>query len=430
MTAPKLLQAAGYYTGMVGKWHLGSDPTGFDYWNILPGQGRYVDPVFYTQAGARIYPGYVTDVTTDLGLQFLEKRPQEKPFFLMLHQKAPHREWTPDEKHRAQFASRTIPVPPTLLDDYSTRGDAIRQCTQKLDDLTRRDLKLEPPAELKGRKRQEWLATKPASVKTVVEGKSVTLTGEPLLRWKYQRYLQDYLACVQSVDDNVGRLLDWLDAHGLRENTVVIYTSDQGFFLGDHGLFDKRFMYEESLKMPLLVRGPGVQKGVVEKAMVTNCDFAQTFLALAEAAIPSEMQGRSLTPLLKGEHPADWRKAMYYRYYHDPGHHHTAAHYGICTETHKLIYFWKLDQWELYDLTKDPTELHNLYQEPSAQALVAELKAELQRQKAAMRDEDQYAEAQPVGGVDGGRPRWAPGFQPSSGQEEAGEKEDPGTLAR
>ncbi len=224
-----------------------------------------------------------------------------------------------------------------------------------------------------------------------------TLTGRELEEWKYQRYMRDYLACVQSVDDNVGRVLDWLDANGLRENTIVIYTSDQGFFLGEHGLFDKRFMYEESLHMPFVVRWPAeIKPGTVSEAIGINCDFAPTFLDAAGRPTPSDMQGRSFLPIWEGHTPKDWRHAMYYRYYHDPGDHNTRAHYGIRTDDHKLIYFWKKDQWECYDLLHDPSEMHNIYNEPSAQPLVAKLKKELYRLKKEVKDDDQFAESQPA----------------------------------
>ena len=402
-TVAKYLQAAGYHTGMFGKWHLGSDPTGFDEWVILPGQGIYFDPAFLDKDGRRIIKGYVTDVITDLAIDFLKNRPKDKPFFLMCHHKAPHRPWEPDQKHRAMFAARHIPEPETLRDDYATRTDAIRECRQKVfTDLTRRDLKLTPPADLVGPARNQWLNVKPTEVEIEVNGKKQTLTGEALNAWKYQRYLQDYLACVQSVDDNVGRLLDWLDQNGLATNTVVFYTSDQGFFLGDHGLYDKRFMYENSIQMPFLVRWPGVARAhSVQDGMALNTDFAPTFMELAGLKTPADMQGRSLVPLLKGEAPPGWRTSYYYRYYHDPGDHNTRAHYGVRTTTHKLIYFWKKDQWELYDLSKDPNELHNLYSDPAQQDLVARMKKELYRLKAEVKDEDQYANEQPPQGVDG-----------------------------
>jgi arylsulfatase A-like enzyme len=403
-TVARLLQQAGYYTGMLGKWHLGSDPAGFDKWEILPGQGVYTSPVLYTATGEKTYTGrYVTDVITDLAIDFLKDRPRNKPFFLMLHNKAPHRPWEPDAKHRAQFADRWIPEPETFWDSYATRTDALHENLQRVaGDLTRRDLKLEAPAGLAGAELTAWLGGKPMEVTITQDGKSVTLTGEALARWKYQRYMRDYLATIQSVDDNVGRLLAFLDANSLSKNTMVIYTSDQGFFLGDHGLFDKRFMYEESLRMPFLVRWPGVIKaGTASDAIALNVDFAPTFLDAAGAAIPPDVQGRSLVPLLRRRAPADWRTSMYYRYYHDPGDHNTRAHYGVRTRTHKLIYFWKKDQWELFDLVNDPMELHNLYGEPGQEPLTATLKAELQRLKQAVRDEEQFANEQLPNGVDG-----------------------------
>jgi arylsulfatase A-like enzyme len=402
-TVAKYLQAAGYHTGMIGKWHLGSDPTGFDQWAILPGQGVYFNPDFFVPEGRKTIPGYATDVITDLAIDFLKNRPKDKPFFLMCHHKAPHRPWEPDEKHKTMFANKVIPEPATLRDDYATRVDALHENKQRVfDDMTRRDLKLEPPSNLRGPARNQWLNQKPADVEIAVDGTMKTLRGEELNKWKYQRYMQDYLACIQSVDDNVGRLLDWIDANGLRENTIVIYTSDQGFFLGDHGLFDKRFMYEPSIKMPFLVRWPGVIKpGSVQQALTINTDFAPTFLDAAGLDTPKDMQGRSLLPLLKGEHPEDWRTSMYYRYYHDPGHHNTRAHYGVRTETHKLIYYWKKDQWELFDLRADPNEMKNIYDDPAQKPLVAKLKTELYRLKKELKDDDQFATQLPPDGVDG-----------------------------
>ena len=404
VTVAKLLKQGGYYTAMVGKWHLGSDPAGFDRWEILPGQGTYFDPIFYTAAGERKYTGrYVTDVITDVAMDVITSRPRYKPFFLMVHHKAPHRPWEPDAAYQARFATRWIPEPETLWDSYATRTDALRENRQRVaDDLTRRDLKLEPPPGLNEAERTQWLAEKPAVVTIPRDGQEVTLTGEALTRWKYQRYMQDYLATVQSVDDNIGRLLALLDESGLARDTIVVYTSDQGFFLGDHGLFDKRFMYEESLRMPFLVRWPAaIEPKTHSDAMALNVDFAPTFLDVAGVAVPADMQGRSLVPVLRGRVPADWRTSMYYRYYHDPGDHETRAHYGVRTRTHKLVYFWKKDQWELFDLVRDPAELHNLYGQPGQEPLTRELKTELARLKAALRDEDQFASEQPPSGVDG-----------------------------
>jgi arylsulfatase A-like enzyme len=404
MTVARLLQQAGYHTGMIGKWHLGSDPVGFDRWEILPGQGAYRSPVFYTASAEKTYTdGYATDVITDLALEFIESRPRDRPFFLMMHHKAPHRPWEPSDAHAAHFATERIPEPPTFWDSYATRTDALHENQQRVAaDLTNRDLKLTPPEGLAGAELTKWLQIKPDTVTVIREGKSVTLTGEALVRWKYQRYMQDYLATVQSVDDSVGRVLALLDTSGLAPNTMVIYTSDQGFFLGDHGLFDKRFMYEESIRMPFLVRWPArIKAGTRADALALNIDFAPTFLEAAGLPGSTEMQGRSLLPVLTGQTPRDWRTAMYYRYYHDPGDHNTRAHYGVRTRTHKLIHFWKKDQWELFDLVNDPFELHNLYSEPAHEALIAQLKGELLRLKRELRDDDQLADQQIPNGVDG-----------------------------
>ena len=404
MTVARLLQQGGYHTGMVGKWHLGSDPVGFDEWEILPGQGAYLDPVFYTATGEKTYTGrYATDVITDLGLEFLKKRPSDRPFFLMMHHKAPHRPWQPAEAHAARFATQRIPEPETFWDSYATRTDALHENQQRVAaDLTNRDLKLTPPPELTGEALSRWFGIKPDSVTVARDGKSVTLTGEPLARWKYQRYMQDYLATVQSVDDSVGRVLAFLDQAGLARNTMVVYTSDQGFFLGDHGLFDKRFMYEESIRMPFLVRWPArIAPGTRSDALALNIDFAPTFLEVAGLPRAADMQGRSLVATLSGRTPADWRSSMYYRYYHDPGDHNTRAHYGVRTRTHKLIYFWKKDQWELFDLVNDPHEINNLYGEPGMESLTSTLKSELARLKKEARDDDQLANEQIPNGVDG-----------------------------
>ena len=404
MTVARLLQQGGYYTGMIGKWHLGSDPQGFDHWEILPGQGSYYDPVFYTATDEKTYSGqYVTNVITDLSVEFIQSRPRDKPFFLMMHHKAPHRPWEPTDEHAAHFAAHRVPEPPTFWDSYETRTDALHENQQRVAaDLTNRDLKLTPPAGLTEQELREWRLLKPESVSIVRDGATVTLTGEALTRWKYQRYMQDYLATVQSVDDSVGAVLALLDEQGLTRNTLIIYTSDQGFFLGDHGLFDKRFMYEESIRMPFLARWPArIKAGTRSDAIALNIDFAETFLEAAQLPASNEMQGRSLLPILSGRTPQDWRTSMYYRYYHDPGDHNTRAHYGVRTRTHKLIYFPTKDQWELFDLTNDPYELDNLYGQPRQDGLTAELKDELARLKREVHDDDQLADVQLPDGVDG-----------------------------
>jgi arylsulfatase A-like enzyme len=392
----KRLQAAGYHTGIVGKWHLGSDPTGFDRWIVLPGQGVYWNPTFLLPGRKLTIQGHCTQITTDLGIEWLKTRPQDQPFFLMLHHKAPHRGWEPDERNRQRFASMKFPETETLWDDYATRPTALPFNQQRIaDDLWNSDLKLSPPENLSPSERRAWQTTKPSEV--TVDGK--TLTGRELVQWKYQRYLQDYLACVQGVDDSVGQLLDFLDTHGLAENTYVIYTSDNGWFLGERGLFDKRFMYEPGMQVPLLIRGPGIARGLTPQQLVTNLDLAPTFLDWAGLPPDAAMQGRSLTPLLRGESPSDWRNSVYYRYYHDPGHHHTAAHLGVRTNDHKLIHYWKKDAYELFDLNRDPNEQHNLLFDPveaarpEVAALFAGLKQELVRLQREFRDEGKYADA-------------------------------------
>lgn len=374
-TLAKYLQKAGYYTGMIGKWHLGSEPVGFDSWNILPGQGAYNNPDFITPAGRVKHPGYVTELITDFSIDFLKNRPLDKPFFLMCHHKAPHRNWMPHPKYAKKWATIDVPEPETFNDDYRTRSDAAREATMRIDqNLTKSDLKLEPPP---------------------------GLDRVQLKKWQYQRYMRDYLACIDSVDDSVGQILDFLDQNGLRDNTIVVYTSDQGFFLGDHNWYDKRFMYEESLRMPFLIRWPNkIKPGTTCDRMILNVDFAPTFLDVSGEKIPSDMQGRSFFPLLRGEMVADWRTAMYYRYYHYPEDHQVQPHYGVRTADYKLIYFNKIDQWELFDLKKDPHELRNLYQDPQHADTVKNLRQELQRLKKDLKDEDQFSDHVPGGSVD------------------------------
>jgi arylsulfatase A-like enzyme len=367
-TFPKLLRKAGYETAMIGKWHLRTEPTGFDYWNILPGQGKYHNPEFIEMGERKRHEGYVTDLITDFCLDWLKQRSADKPFFLMYHHKAPHRNWQPDKKHAGMFKGVQVPVPETFNDDYSTRSDAAHRQEMTIADHFRvpSDTKIKPP-----------------------EG----LTGQALKRWKQQRYMEDYLACVASVDDNVGRFLDYLDQSGLASNTIVVYTSDQGFFLGDHGWFDKRFMYEESLRMPLLVRYPKEIKPGVNDDIVLNLDFASTFLDFAGIAAPVDMQGNSLRLLLKGKTPTDWRTSMYYHYYEYPGAHAVKRHYGVRTRQYKLIHFYHdIDAWELYDLRADPHELNNVYGNPAYADIAKALKKELRRLQGQYGDSDQLAQ--------------------------------------
>ena len=396
-TVAKDLQKAGYHTGMIGKWHLTSDPTGFDYWNILPGQGKYYDPDFIEMGTRKAMKGYATDIITDSAIEFLKNRPKGQPFFLMCHHKAPHRPWQPDAKHAHMYDDVEIPEPETFNDDYKTRSAAAPEATMRIDrNLTRNDLKIKPPPGLQPKEVAKWNQTVDMEMEVDVNGQKKTLTGQALKKWKYQKYIKDYLRCIASVDDNVGRLLDYLDKAGLKDNTIVIYTSDQGFFLGDHDWFDKRFMYEESLRMPFLIRYPGkIKAGTTESDMILNVDFAPTFLDFAGLTAPSEVQGRSFVSLLGGEHPTDWRKAMYYRYYHYPQDHRVQQHYGIRTERYKLIFFHRINQWELYDLQKDPHELDNIYSDPHYAATVSELKSEMERLRKQLNDHDQYVDGPP-----------------------------------
>jgi arylsulfatase A-like enzyme len=361
-TFPKLLQAAGYQTAVIGKWHLGHgdpyDPAGFDYWNVLPGQGLYHNPEMIELGERKVFPGYVTDVITDLSLDWLRRRDPNRPFCLLVHHKAPHRPWEPDERHARLYDGVELPEPPTFDDDYRHRARAAAAARMRVDrDLTDRDTKGPPP-----------------------EG----LTPAALKRWKYQRYIKDYLRCVAAIDDNVGRLLDYLDQEALAENTVVIYTSDQGFFLGDHGWYDKRFFYEESLRMPFLIRYPReIPPGTVDDHLVLNVDFAPLFLDYAGLPVPAEMQGRSFRSLLRGEAPAGWRTAMYYRYFMHLAHHNVYAHYGVRTSRYKLIYYYEREpdppEWELFDLEQDPYELHSVYHHPDYQEVVRDLKEQLRQ---------------------------------------------------
>lgn len=395
-TVAKALQAAGYHTGMIGKWHLTSDPTGFDYWNILPGQGVYHDPFFIEMGERKKIPGYATDIITDKAIAFLKAAPKDKPFFLMCHHKAPHRPWDPDDKHMRLYEDVDLPEPATFNDDYATRSPAATEATMRIDrNLTRRDLKLPPPPDLKGPQLAKWESGTDMELEVTIKGEKKTLTGEALKKWKYQKYIKDYLRCIASVDDNVGRLLDYLDQSGLATNTVVIYTSDQGFFLGDHNWFDKRFMYEESLRMPFLVRYPGhIKPGSTADAMVLNVDFAPLFLEYAGLPTPPEVQGRGFTSVLAGKTPADWRTEMYYRYYHYPADHRVQPHYGVRTDRYKLIFYNRINAWELFDLKSDPQELHNVYADAGYAATVKQLQADLKQLRTQLDDHDQLQDVQ------------------------------------
>jgi arylsulfatase A-like enzyme len=385
-TFPKLLQKAGYQTAMIGKWHLKTDPTGFDYWNVLPGQGTYYNPAMIEMGQRKKYTGYTTDIITDHCLKWLKERKPEKPFCLMYHHKAPHRAWDPGPKHLNMYDDVTIPEPDNLFDDYSNRGRAAKEQDMSIEKtMNKRDLKLVPPGNLTAEQKKLWdVAYNPKNEAF----EKANLQGRDLVRWKYQRYIKDYLRCIASVDDNVGRLLDYLDDSGLADNTIVFYTADQGFYLGDHGWFDKRFMYEESLRMPLLVRYPKeIKPGSVNEGIVLNLDFGPTFLDFAGVTKPPDMQGRSIRQILRRKRPKDWRKSMYYHYYEYPAVHSVKRHYGVRTRRYKLIHFYHdIDEWELYDLRKDPREMKNVFNDPAYADTVTKLKAELQRLREKYKD--------------------------------------------
>jgi len=381
----KLLRKAGYQTAIVGKYHLGRkmNPQGFDYYEILIGQGPYYNPPMRKigQDQPVKHTGYTTDIITDRALDWLKNgRDTSKPFMLMYQHKAPHRNWQPGPKHLATYDGVTIPEPDSLFERYNGRPTAVKTQDMTISKtMNPNDLKLTPPRGFTPEQRAKWdAAYGPKNQKF----KDAELEGKDLVRWKYQRYIKDYLRCIASVDDNLGRVLAYLDSSGLASNTIVIYSSDQGFYLGEHGWFDKRWIYEESLRTPLLVRWPGVVKpGSVNRDIVSPLDFAETFLDIAGAAIPDDMQGRSLAPLLKGQTPADWRKTLYYHYYEFPGAHRVRRHYGVVDRRYKLIHFYEpqVNEWELIDLKANPGENRNFYGDPKYADVQARLHTELKR---------------------------------------------------
>ncbi|MCB9208892.1 MAG: sulfatase [Ignavibacteriales bacterium] len=410
-TFVKILKEHGYQTAIVGKWHLKSEPTGFDYWNILPGQGYYYNPDFIEMGEKKRIEGYVTDLTTDFALSWLDKRDKSDPFCLLLHHKAPHRNWMPGPEYLDKYDNEKLPLPETFYDDYNTRSESAKTQTMKIDEDMYIEYDLKVPisederdqfkneklddqwwenifSRMTEEQRIEW---NKAYDDENEQFKKANLKGKELAEWKYQRYIKDYLRCVASVDDNVGRVLDYLKENNLDDNTLVVYTSDQGFYLGEHGWFDKRFMYEESHKTPLIIRAPNGSKGIVNKEnMVVNIDYAPTFLDYAGVAIPNEMQGKSLRKILDGKNPADWRKAVYYHYFEYPAEHGVKRHYGIRTERYKLIHFYyDIDAWELYDLEKDPHEINNIYNNNEYQNIIVELKSELQKLREKYDDTDE-----------------------------------------
>ncbi len=393
-TFPKLFQKAGYQTALIGKWHLKSEPEGFDYWEIVKGQGRYYNPDFITPEGKKQYMGYCTDIITDLSIEWLENRDTDKPFLLMSQHKAPHRNWAPAPDHLTMYDDITIPEPPTLFDDYSDRSPVLKNNEMEIarhmmmgwdlkidgtgiEDALGRDWDNPEYDRMTPEQKAKWDAAYEPKNKQFIEDMP---EGKELVRWKYQRYIKDYLRCIASVDDNIGRLLDYLESAGLKDNTLVVYSSDQGFFLGEHGWYDKRWMYEESLRMPLIMSLPNrIKPGTRITRLVQNIDYAPTFLELGGIEPPDDMQGYSLLPLFEQELP-DWRDTIYYHYY-EQGEHNVPRHDGVRTHRYKIIHFYDHDDWDLYDLEKDPNEMHDVYDDPEYK----EVRTMMKRRYRAMR---------------------------------------------
>ena len=399
-TFPKLLQKAGYTTAIYGKSHLKGKPQGFDDWKVLPGQGLYYNPDMITPKGRKRIDGHCTDIVTDLAIEWLQSgRESNKPFMLMVQHKAPHRNWMPAERHLHLYDDIDIPEPSTLFDKWHDNAPPARFQELEIDrhmhlnfdlfvDLTKdfdgKSLKGQfdrsawrNMQRMDARQLKVWHDAYGPKDEAFHKAK---LQADDLVRWKYQRYAKNYLRCVKGVDESVGRLMQTLDSLKLADNTIVIYSSDQGFYIGDHGWYDKRWMYDESLKMPLIVKWPGVTKpGARDKHLVQNLDYAETFLEIAETDIPDDMQGLSLAPLLKGEQPAKWRESIYYHYYEYPSVHMVPRHFGVRTQKLKLMKFYEFDEWEFYDLENDPDELTNQYNNPAYADQIAEMKVELER---------------------------------------------------
>lgn len=409
-TFPKLLQKGGYQTALFGKWHLQSRPQGFDHWKILPGQGLYYNPDFVGPDGTTQVEGYCTDLITEMTIEWLtQTRDPNKPFMLMCQHKAPHRAWMPALRHLHLYDAIDIPEPATLFDQWKDNASPAREQEMEIDrhldphydlflDLTpdfqgeaiqeRQDrsalenMKRFTPSQLKA-----WRAAYGPKDKAFHES---NLQGRELIRWKYQRYAKNYLRCIKGVDESVAQVMSTLEELGLSENTIVIYSSDQGFYVGDHGWYDKRWMYEESLKMPLIVKWPGIiEPGSHCEALVQNLDYAETFLEAAGMPVPDDMQGESLVPLFDGSVPSSWRDKIYYHYYEHPSFHMVSPHYGIRTERYKLMHFYKSNEWEFYDLDQDPDELKNLYPDPKYATIIDKVEEQLRKLR---RDYQDHAE--------------------------------------
>ena len=407
-TFPKLLQKAGYQTAVVGKWHLGTLPTGFDYWEVIPEQGDYYNPSFITmQRDTIVERGYLTNIITDKSLEWIEARDKQRPFCILIHHKAVHRNWLPELKYLNEYEDTTFPMPDTFYDDYQGRVAAANQEMHILEDMDiiydTKMLKDDVETHYKGaylsfigrltpEERAQYDAAYAPIIKEFYEKQP---QGKELAEWKYQRYMRDYAKVVKSLDDNVGRVLDYLKEQGLDKNTLVVYTSDQGFYMGEHGWFDKRFMYEESMRTPLVMTLPEEfdRKGDIVE-MVQNIDYAPTFLELAGVEVPDDMHGESLVPLFRGEQPKDWRRSLYYHFYEYPAEHMVKRHYGVRTDRYKLIHFYNdINEWELYDLQQDPQELNNIYGKEGYDDVTKELRAELLRLQEEYKDPVRFSPA-------------------------------------
>jgi arylsulfatase A-like enzyme len=413
---PRQLQQAGYQTALVGKWHLQTLPAGFDHWEVLPGQGHYYKPRFINMKKDTIaYPNdYATTLITEKAKDWLDMRDSTKPFMLMVNHKAPHRNWWPEYKHAVHFSKIRIPEPPSLYADTMGKGKAYRdQQMRILDDMTLcTDLKVDPayiediphlkPSQNDARDYLYLMAAIPEELRKKFTAlyaergeilRRLKPTGKELLKWKYQWYMQDYLACIASVDESVGSLLNYIDKKGLAENTLVIYTSDQGFYLGENGWFDKRFMYDVSMQSPLLMRWKGkIKPGSINNDLTQNIDLAPTILDVAGEHIPAEVQGISLKPYMTGNIPPTKRTSLYYHYYEFPVDHHVYPHLGIRTSQYKLVYFYTVNEWELYDLKRDPSEKNNIYSNPANKSLVSQLKKQLVEQRSFYKDTEPAGE--------------------------------------
>ena len=406
-TFPQEFQKQGYTTSLFGKWHLGTEPVGFDsfkYHSSAGQQGLYWNPLFNDNGIDVKEKGYATNLSTDFALTWLDaKKTSKQPFLMILQYKAPHRPWEPDIKYETLWDDIEMPYPATFNDTYEGREKTAGDTEMTMEYFSRRDMKLKRPKDLKkGKESIKWdfYGAKPGEI-VQPDG----MSNEEGRKWRYQNYIKDYLACVKSVDDNIGRVLNYLKENNLEENTIIVVTSDQGFYLGDHGFFDKRFIYEESLRMPFMVKYPGkIKAGSVNEDIITNIDFAPTLLELAGISTTQKMQGTSFVPVLEGNTPKDWQDAMYYHYYEFPFWHHVQPHYGIRTQRYTLAHFYyNIDVWELYDLEKDPGQVNNIYNDPNYANVTAELKMKLKNLMIKFEDNKSLVDFRKITDTDFGR---------------------------